>query len=112
LERSQQVKNGVKVRALLRVLGSIGEAETAMVDDLHTYYAPSECYANAYSAHEEWAKRRIKRASDQLDFPVGVAALYLRRWATLEEGAPGYVNSIPENIHAAWILEEYSSGSN
>jgi hypothetical protein len=103
------MRNEVKVRALLRVLGSIGEAETEMVDDLHTYYAPSECYANAYRAHEEWAKRRIKQATDQLDFPVGVAALYLHRWATLEEMAPGYVSSIPENIHAAWMLLKYGS---
>jgi hypothetical protein len=73
---------------------------------------PAECYTDAHRTHEEWAKRRIKRATDQLDFPVGVAVLYLRRWATLEERAPGYVSSIPENIHAAWMLEEYSSGSN
>jgi hypothetical protein len=103
------VKNGVKVRALLRVLSSIGEANIAMEDDLHVFHAPSECYTDAYRAHEEWAKRRIKRATDQLDFPVGVAVLYLRRWATLEEGAPGYVSSVPENIHAAWMLLEYGS---
>lgn len=103
------MRNEVKVRALLRVLGSIGEAEVAMVDDLHAYYAPSECYAGTHRAHEEWAKRRIKRATDQLDFPAGVAALYLRRWAILEERAPGYVSSIPENIHAAWMLLEYGS---
>jgi hypothetical protein len=83
-----------------------------MSRDLHAYYAPSECYTDAYRSHEEWARRRIKRASDQLDFPVGVATLYLRRWATLEERAPGYMSSIPENIHAAWMLEEYSSGGN
>jgi hypothetical protein len=94
------MRNGVKVRALLRVLGSIGKAETAMEDDLH---------ADAHRAHEKWAKRRIKWATDQLNFPVGVAALYLRRWATLEEKAPGYVSSIPENIHAAWMLLEYGS---
>jgi hypothetical protein len=92
------VKNGVKVRALLRVLGNIGEAETAMGDAFH---APGECYTDAYRAHEKWAKRKIGRATDQLNFPAGVAALYLRRWATLEERAPGYVSSIPENIHAA-----------
>jgi hypothetical protein len=103
------VKNEVKVRALLRVLGSIGEAETAMEDDLDAFYAPSECYTDAHRTHKEWAKRRIKRATDQLDFPVGVAALYLRRWATLEERAPGYVSSIPENIHAAWMLLKYGS---
>jgi hypothetical protein len=103
------MRNGVKVRALLRVLGSIGKAETAMEDDLHAFYAPAECYADAHRAHEKWAKRRIKWATDQLNFPVGVAALYLRRWATLEEKAPGYVSSIPENIHAAWMLLEYGS---
>jgi hypothetical protein len=101
------MRNEVKVRALLRVLGSIGEAETAMEDDLHVFYAPSECYRDAYRAHEEWAKRRIKRATNQLDFPVGVAVLYLRRWATLEEGVPSYVGNIPENIQAAWMLLEY-----
>jgi hypothetical protein len=106
------MKNGVKVRALLRVLSSIGKAETAMEDNLHVFHAPSECYTSAYRAHGEWAKRRIKQATDQLNFPMGVAVLYLRRWATLEERAPGYVSSIPESIHAAWMLEEYSSGSN
>jgi hypothetical protein len=103
------VRNEIKVRALLRVLSSIGKAETAMEDDLHVYYAPSECYRDAHRAHEEWAKRRVKQTTDQLDFPVGVAVLYLRRWATLEERAPGYVSSIPENIHAAWMLLEYGS---
>jgi hypothetical protein len=101
------MRNGVKIRALLRVLSSIGEAEAEMSRDLHAYYAPSECYTDAYRSHGEWAKRKVKRASDQLNFPVSVAVLYLHRWATLEERAPGYVSSIPENVHAAWVLEEY-----
>jgi hypothetical protein len=106
------MRNEIKVRAPLRVLSSIGEAQVAMEDDLDVFYAPSECYTDAYRAHEEWAKRKIKRTTDQLNFPVGVAVLYLRRWTTLEEGAPGYVGNIPNNIHAAWMLEEYSSGGN
>jgi hypothetical protein len=103
------MKNGVKVRALLRVLSSIGEAEADIGDGPYKIYAPAECYASAYRAHEEWARHRIKRATDQLNFPVGVAVLYLRRWATLEEGAPNYMSSVPENIHAAWMLLEYGS---
>lgn len=68
-----------KVRIVRRVLRSFRQEQNAVEEDLRAFYAPSECYRDAYRALERQQAVQLSTVLERLDLPVGLVKLVLER---------------------------------
>ncbi len=73
-----------KAKAVARVLERFGQEESEVYADLRAFYAPSECYGDAYVHLHKEQRARLERVMNQVGLSPEKLDEEFDRWIALE----------------------------